>query len=81
MGQHKLTQGRDPPTSPPPQGPPLPPLWRGGWSLVPHGELSLVLLLWGGSRCHLGCFGVLKINLGTVATGHGVWLEQGRVMV
>lgn len=47
----------------------------GGWSLAPHGDLSLVLLPAGGSGHHQGLFGVLKSNLGTMATWHGVWLK------
>lgn len=47
----------------------------GGWSLGPRGELSLVFLPWGGSGHPQEHFGVLRTNLGTLATAHGVWLE------
>lgn len=77
VGQHKHTQNRGPPHITPSPGPSLAPFWGGGgsWNLTPHGELSLVLLLWSGSGHHQGHFGVFKANLGTVATGHGVWLK------
>lgn len=63
MHQHKHAQDRDPPTSPPPQGPPLSLSVWGGWSLAPHGELSLIRTpsgaFWGpqgqfGKRGHWG---------------------------
>lgn len=78
VGQYKYTQGRASPTSTPLQGLPCSLSGWGGWSLAPHGDLSLVLLPGGRSGHHQGLFGVLKTNLGTTATWHGVWLKAAK---